>query len=83
MRLRVLIVALIAAGVLIPAALVLTQQRAAAANMVLSILNGTADVARGVGDFARVADGRALTGEYLISANVASLLAEPQTCTLR
>jgi hypothetical protein len=58
--LRVLIVALIAAGVLIPVALVLTQQPAAAASMVLSILDGTADVARGTASFSRVGDGHVL-----------------------
>ncbi|MGH2492162.1 MAG: FecR family protein [Candidatus Limnocylindria bacterium] len=60
MRLRVLIVALIAVGVLIPTVLVLTQQRAAGANMMLSILDGRADVARRAGNFARVADGHVL-----------------------
>ena len=58
--LRVLIVALIAAGVLIPVALVLMQQSAAAASMVLSILDGTADVARAPGAFTRAADGHVL-----------------------
>jgi hypothetical protein len=58
---RILLVALLAAGVLIPAALILTQQRAAAANMTLTILGGTADVARGAGGFARGADGQVLS----------------------
>ncbi len=62
MRIRILIVAVIAAGVLIPATLILTQQRASAANMVLSILDGTADVAHGAAGFARAADG------YVIAA---------------
>ena len=57
---RILLVALLAAGVLIPAALILTQQRAAAANMTLTILGGTADVAQGAGGFARAADGQVL-----------------------
>src|SRR4029078_8370115 len=57
---RILLVGLLAAGVLIPAALILTQQRAAAANMTLTILSGTADVARGSGGFARAADGQVL-----------------------
>ena len=61
MRLRVLILALLAAGVLIPTALVLTQQRASAATMVLTIFDGTADVSRGAGAFARVADGHILS----------------------
>ncbi|MEP6694893.1 MAG: FecR family protein [Chloroflexota bacterium] len=60
MRFRVLIAAVIAAGVLIPAALILTQQRASAASMLLSILDGTADVAR-AGAFARASDGQALS----------------------
>lgn len=58
---RVLLVALLFAGVLIPAALVLTQQRASAANMILTILSGTADVALGAGGFARAADGQVLS----------------------
>jgi hypothetical protein len=57
---RILLVALLAAGVLIPAALILTQQRASAANMTLTILGGTADVAQGAGGFTRAADGQAL-----------------------
>ena len=57
---RILLVALLAAGVLIPAALILTQQRASAANMTLTILAGTADVARGAGAFTRAADGQVL-----------------------
>lgn len=59
--LRLLIVALIAVGVLFPTALFLTQQRAAAASMVLSILDGTADVARGTADFAPAGDGLVLS----------------------
>ena len=58
---RILLVALLAAGVLIPAALILTQERASAANMTLTILGGTADVARGAGAFARAADGQVLS----------------------
>ena len=57
---RILLVALLAAGVLIPAALILTQQRASAANMTLTILGGTADAARGTGGFSRAADGQVL-----------------------
>ena len=57
---RLLIVALIAVGVLIPTVLVLTQERAVAASMVLSTLDGTADVARGTGGFARAGDGQVL-----------------------
>ncbi len=69
MRIRVLIVALIAAVVLIPAALILTQQRASASNMVLSILDGTADVAHGAASFARAADGYAIaTGDRVRTA---------------
>jgi hypothetical protein len=58
--LRILIVALLAAGVFIPAALILTQQRASAASMVLSVLDGTAEVARGTAAFARAGDGHVL-----------------------
>ena len=57
---RLFIVALIAVGVLIPTMLVLTQERASAASMVLSILDGTADVARGPAVFARAGDGQVL-----------------------
>ena len=59
--LRILLVALLAAGVIIPAALILTQQRASAADMTLTILGGTADVARGAGAFARASDGQVLS----------------------
>lgn len=59
--LRILIVALIAAGVLIPAELILTQQRASAAAVILTTLDGTTDVARGAGDFARATDGQVLS----------------------
>lgn len=58
---RILIAALIAVGVLIPALLFFRQQPAAAANMTLSILNGSAEVARGSGAFARVGDGHVLS----------------------
>jgi len=52
---RLFIVALIAVGILIPTVLVLTQQKASAASMVLSVIDGTADVARAPADFARQA----------------------------
>jgi hypothetical protein len=69
---RILLVALLAAGVLIPAALILTQQPASAANMTLTILGGTADVARGAGAFARAADGQALSaGDRVRTADAA------------
>ena len=61
MRLRALIVALLAVGVVIPVVLVLTQERASAASMVLSILDGTADVARGTAAFTRAPDGVVLS----------------------
>lgn len=61
MRTRVLLVVLIALGVLIPAVLFLNQQPASAANMVLTIIDGSADVARGTGPFTRVADGVVLS----------------------
>jgi len=46
--------------VLIPATLIFTQQRASAAAMVLSIIDGTVDVAHGTAAFARVPDGQVL-----------------------
>jgi len=46
--------------VLIPATLIFTQQRASAAAMVLSIIDGTVDVAHGTAAFARVSDGQVL-----------------------
>ena len=61
MRIRVLIVALLALGVVIPAVLSLNQQPASAATMVLTIIDGSADVARGAGPFSRVADGVVLS----------------------
>ncbi|HKY49951.1 MAG TPA: FecR family protein [Candidatus Limnocylindria bacterium] len=60
MRIRVLIVALIAIGVIVPTVLVLSPQRAAGASMVLSVLRGSADVARGQTDFVRAPDGQVL-----------------------
>lgn len=59
--LRILLVALLAAGVLIPGALILTQQRASAADMTLTILSGTAEVARATGGFTRAGDGQVLS----------------------
>jgi hypothetical protein len=56
-RRRLLIAAVIAALVVVPTALVVTQQRAAAAATILSILDGTASVARGTAAFAAAADG--------------------------
>jgi len=56
-RRRVLIAAVIAAFVVVPAALAITQQRAASAATVLSILDGSASVARGATAFAAAADG--------------------------
>src|SRR6267143_1115818 len=57
---RLFIVALIAVGILIPTVLVLTQEKASAASMVLSVIDGTADVARAPADFARAGDGHVL-----------------------
>jgi FecR protein len=56
-RRRVLIAAVIAALVVVPAALVLTQQRAAGAATILSILEGSASVARGTAGFSSASDG--------------------------
>jgi len=46
--------------VLIPATLIFTQQRASAAAMVLTIIDGTVDVAHGTAAFARGPDGQVL-----------------------
>ena len=56
-RRRLLIAAVIAALVVVPAVLVLTQQRASGAATILSILDGSASVARGTATFAPAADG--------------------------
>ncbi len=56
-RRRLVIAAIIAALVVVPAVLFVTQQRAAAAATILSILDGTASVARGSAGFAAAADG--------------------------
>jgi len=56
-RRRLLIAAIIAALVVVPAALVLSQQRAAGAATILSILDGSASVARGTAAFAPASDG--------------------------
>jgi mannose-6-phosphate isomerase-like protein (cupin superfamily) len=56
-RRRLLIAAVIAALVVVPAVLVLTQQRASGAGTILSILDGSASVARGTAAFATAADG--------------------------
>ena len=56
-RRRLLIAAVIAALVVVPAALVLTQGRASGAATILSILNGSASVARGTAAFAPASDG--------------------------
>ena len=56
-RRRVLIAAVIAALVVVPAALVISQQRASSASTILSILDGTASVARGGAAFVSASDG--------------------------
>jgi len=56
-RRRPLIAAVIAVLVIVPAILVITQQRAASAATILSILDGSASVARGTATFAVAADG--------------------------
>ena len=56
-RRRLLIAAVVAALVVVPAALVITQQRAASASTILSILDGSASVARGTAAFAPASDG--------------------------
>jgi hypothetical protein len=56
-RRRLLIAAVIAALVVVPAVLVFAQQRAGASATILSILSGTASVARGTAAFAAATDG--------------------------
>ena len=56
-RRRVVIAAVLAALVMVPVVLVVTQQRAASAATILSILDGTASVARGTAAFAPASDG--------------------------
>jgi hypothetical protein len=56
-RRRLLIAAVIAAIVVVPAALVMAQQRASSASTILSILDGSASVARGTAAFAVASDG--------------------------
>src|SRR5438552_2881 len=60
-RRRVLIAAVIAALVVVPAALVISQQRASSASTILSILDGTASVARGAAAFVSASDGDIVT----------------------
>ena len=54
---RLLIVAVIAALVVVPAVLIFAQQRAASAATILSILDGSASVARGAAPFVVASDG--------------------------
>jgi hypothetical protein len=54
---RLLIAAVIAALVVVPAVLILAQQRAASAATILSILDGSASVARGAATFVAASDG--------------------------
>ena len=61
-RRRNLIVAALAALLVVPAILVATSGRTAAASTVLTILNGSASVARGAAEFAAAVDGDLLTG---------------------
>ncbi|HEV8656592.1 MAG TPA: FecR family protein, partial [Candidatus Limnocylindria bacterium] len=69
-RRRVLIAAVVAALVVVPAVLVLTQQRAASAATILSILDGTASVARGTAAFAAASDGDIVnTGDRVQTAD--------------
>ena len=69
-RRRLLIAAVIAALVVVPAALVLLQQRAASASTILSILDGSASVARGAAAFAAASDGDIVnTGDRVQTAD--------------
>jgi len=56
-RRRLVIAAVIAALVVVPAALVITQQRASSVATILSILDGSASVARGTAAFVAASDG--------------------------
>ncbi len=69
-RRRVLIAAVIAALVVVPAVLVIAQQRAAGAATILSILDGSASVARGTATFAAASDGDIVnTGDLVQTAD--------------
>ncbi|MGH2490517.1 MAG: FecR family protein, partial [Candidatus Limnocylindria bacterium] len=69
-RRRLLIAAVIAALVVVPAALVIAQQRAASAATILSILDGSASVARGTTAFVAAADGDIVnTGDRVQTAD--------------
>ncbi len=69
-RRRVLIAAVIAALVVVPAALVISQQRASSASTILSILDGTASVARGAAAFVSASDGDIVsTGDRVQTAD--------------
>ena len=69
-RRRLLIAAVVAALVVVPAVLVLTQQRAAGAATLLSILDGSASVARGTAAFSPAADGDIVnTGDRVQTAD--------------
>ena len=69
-RRRLLIAAAIVALVVVPAALVLLQQRAASASTILSILDGSASVARGAATFAAASDGDIVnTGDRVQTAD--------------
>jgi hypothetical protein len=67
---RLLIVAVIAALVVVPAVLILAQQRAASAATILSILDGSASVARGAAAFVVASDGDIVnTGDLVQTAD--------------
>lgn len=69
-RRRSLIVAVIVALVVVPAMLVVTQQRAASAATVLTILDGSASVARGTAAFVIASDGDIVnTGDRVQTAD--------------
>ena len=69
-RRRLLIAAVIAVLVVVPVVLVIAQQRAASAATILSILDGSASVARGTATFAAAADGDIVnTGDRVKTAD--------------
>jgi hypothetical protein len=71
-RRRLLIAAVIAALVVVPAALVLTQQRAAGAATILSILDGSASVARGPAAFVPASDGDLVNTDDWVQTAISS-----------
>jgi hypothetical protein len=72
LRRRSLIAGLIAVLVLVPAILVITQTRTQAASTVLTIIDGTTNLARGTADFTAARDGDLLQGGDRVRTDAAS-----------